>query len=497
MNSPPTEISRRVGLNPAARVIGGAPKGPVQEKGLAYLTGVIMWLMIVMMTIPGDLDFYSKRVLLGGGDANPLTRTLWLAVFAISIAIVFSRISLIRRLLRRVNPFFILFLVLAATSILWSIDPQQTVIRVIRMTIVCSACLAVAVAGWHPRRFQQLIRGPVTILLFGSIIFCLVRPDLAIHHETNSELLNAWHGLFATKNGLGAVAAYGVLFWAHAWISRETARLRALIAACAAFVCLVMSRSDTSMIATILSVMALFLLMRAPGSMRRSMRYLATALIILILLYSMAMLKVIPGLDILLSPIPMITGKDLTFSHRAEIWAAVVDHVQLRPIFGSGYSAYWTMGRPGPDMESYAVMSKLDGFYPGSSHNGYLQILNDLGAVGLIILLGYLAVYFRQSIRLYGIDRNQGALFLALLLQQATINLSEPLWLNVLLVDFIVMTTATTCLARSLVDDKNGYPPAAGAVGYSRPLRVLRTSSQRAGKLKRLFSPPNPRTRHS
>lgn len=430
------------------------PRGPSQEKGFSLLTAGITSLMIVMMCIPNNLDWYTTGVL-EGGDANPVTRALWLGVFAICMTIVLLRVSHTARLLRQINTFFLLLTALAICSIAWSINPGQTAVRLVRMMIMCSAFLAIAVAGWHSRRFQQIVRPPVTALLIGSIIFVLARPDLAIHRELNPELLNAWHGLFPTKNGLGALAAYGVIFWTHAWLSHETSRGRALIGAAAAATCLIMSRSETSMIATVLSVMALVLLMRTPGSMRRSVRYLATGLVVLILVYSLAMLKVVPGLEVLLSPIPLITGKDLTFSNRAAIWAAVVDHVQLRPLLGSGYSAYWTMGKPTPDMESYAVISKLDGFYPGSSHNGYLQVLNDLGAVGLIFLLGYLAAYLRQSIRLYAIDRSQGALFLAVLLQQATINLSEPMWFNVLLVDFVVMSIATTCLARSLLDARN------------------------------------------
>jgi O-antigen ligase len=217
-----------------------------------------------------------------------------------------------------------------------------------------------------------------------------------------------------------------------------------------------MSRSDTSIMATALTVLALLLLMRTPRSMRRLIPLLASGLIALILLYSMAMLKFIPGLEIILAPIPMITGKDLTFSHRAEIWAVVVDHVRLRPILGSGYGAYWVPGLPTPDMESYEVLRALNGLYPGSSHNGYLQILNDLGLVGLLCLIGYVVVFFRQSLRLYAIDATQGALFFGLLLQQATINLSEPDWLNVLNVDFIPLSIATTCLARALLDAKSG-----------------------------------------
>jgi len=451
-------------------------EGLGQDRIFSFLTATIAWVMIVMMSVPGNPDYFVTGIVIGG-DANPVTRSLWLAVFALSVAILLLRMSMALRLVRQVNVFFLLFIALATVSIMWSIDAGQTGVRLFRLMVMTAAVLAIATVGWDLRRFQELIRPPVTLLLAGSIVFCLLRPDIAIHHDPEPELLNAWKGMFPTKNALGGAAAFGFIFWAHAWLTRETGRAKAVLGACIAAVCLVKSRSSTSTIATVLSVMAMLLLMRSPGSMRRSVRYLSTALIVMILLYSLAMLKVVPGSDFILSPIPLITGKSLTFSNRATIWAAVLEHVRLRPWFGSGYSAYWLVGLPTPYDESYSVIAKLDGFYPGSAHNGYLQILNDLGIAGLVVLLGYIAVFFRQAMRLYAINREQGALFLCVLLQQATINLSEPLWLNVLLVDFLFVSMATSCLARSLLEARAramqgvGIPVRSTDV-IQRPMRV-------------------------
>jgi exopolysaccharide production protein ExoQ len=419
----------------------------------SLLIALVAWTLIIMMIVPGDLN-YAPNAAPPSDDGFPLTRILWLASLGVGAILSFSRPALSLRVWRQMNIFLLLFIALAVVSTLWSIDPGQTIRYLVRMVTLFVASLAVAVVAWNPRRYQQLVRPVLTIMLLGSIIFGMISPELAIHQETQAELLNAWHGLFETKNALGAAASFTFILWAHAWLTRETKRLYAVLGMLIAGTCLILSRSSTSTITTILAVLTLLLLMRAPTSLRRSMPYLTSGLVVLILLVSLAMLKVVPGLEILVAPIPAITGKDLTFSNRANIWAAVVDHVKLRPLLGSGYSAYWIMGTPTPDAESYAIKSKLEGFYPGSAHNGYLQVLNDLGAVGLCCLLGYLYVFVRDSIRLYRIDRTQGALFLVLFLQQTTINLTEPVWLNVLLVEFLLVSMATTCLARALAEAK-------------------------------------------
>lgn len=446
-----------------------------------------MWAAIVLLVIPGNLDYTGTAA--DGGDANPVSRTIWMAILGAGAAIAFSRLALCRRVVRQLNVFFILFLALAVASILWSIDPGQTTRRVARMMILCTASLGVALAGWHPRRYQALVRPPLTALLLGSIVFGLVAPDLAIHQSSESQLHDSWHGLFLTKNDLGPAASFAFVLWTHAFFAREGGgRLVSLGAMVVCGLCVFLSRSSASLMATVFTVLALALLMRTPGSMRRSMKYLTSALVVMILLYSMAMLKIVPGLEILLSPVPMITGKDLTFSGRAEIWSVVLDHWRLRPVFGSGYAAFWVVGRPTPDMESYAVLAPLQ-FYPGNSHNGYLQVLNDLGVVGLIFLLGYLVVYLRQSIRLYLIDRSQGALYLGLLLQQAMLNLTEPLWLNAQLLDFLLMTAATTCLARALADAQ----AAKAVVRRAAPLAAAPIAARSGPKplgLRRLLRPP-------
>jgi O-antigen ligase len=94
-------------------------------------------------------------------------------------------------------------------------------------------------------------------------------------------------------------------------------------------------------------------------------------------------------------------------------------------------------------------------FYPSEAHNGYLEMVNDLGFVGLACLLCYLVVWVRQSLRLMKFDRAQAALFLAIFFQQAVTNLSESTWLAINSAFAIaVATLATFAMARALLDQR-------------------------------------------
>jgi O-antigen ligase len=102
-------------------------------------------------------------------------------------------------------------------------------------------------------------------------------------------------------------------------------------------------------------------------------------------------------------------------------------------------------------------------FYPTEAHNGYLDIMNDLGYLGLTCLLLFLATYMRQALQLMRIDRNQAALYLALLFQQLVMNLSESEWLA-RDTTFTILILAVFCLSRGLRESRMNVQPLAVSV---------------------------------
>src|SRR5262249_39412434 len=152
----------------------------------------------------------------------------------------------------------------------------------------------------------------------------------------------------------------------------------------------------TSFIAALFAAVALGLFAKWPQPLRPYLKYAVGLGLILLIVYALAMLHLIPGGRVLFVPLTSLTG-DATFTGRSNIWTIVPDHMQTSPLFGTGYGAYWA--GPDPRSPSYAFITKMNGFYPGSSHNGYLEVANDLGWIGLICLLGYMVVYIRQSLK--------------------------------------------------------------------------------------------------
>jgi exopolysaccharide production protein ExoQ len=421
-----------------------------RDRGLAVLATIIVWLLIVLMIVPEGFDYGLLTQGTVPISADFITRLLWLGLLVGGAAIVLWRSGASLQMLCQSNPYLLAFFALAVLSIVWSLEPRLTLRRDVRFLTFLLAAVAFAVTAWHPRHWQRAMRPVLTVMLLGSIVFGLLEPKLGIHQETTHELTGAWRGLANHKNSLGAIASVAVLLWLHAWGTHEVRWWRALGAAAIAMTCLVLSRSTTSMIATVGSCAVLGMLLKWPQVSRFLLQYAVALVPIAIVCYLLVLLRVLPGLHFVLSPGAALTGGDMTLTGRSEIWFIITDHIRAHPFVGSGYAAYWV--GPDPQSPSYEFITRMNGFYPGSSHNGYLEIANDLGWAGIILLAGYLAKFLQQATVAFDIDRPQGALYIALLAQQSVLNLSESHWFSPLSVQFLMMTIATMSLGRLMLE---------------------------------------------
>ena len=376
----------------------------------------------------------------------------------------------VRELLAVVNRPFLYFLVLATLSLLWSIEPAITLRRLdnppLHIIVLVSHGLLPVSAGSLGDSRPPCDGCSLRCCSRHRQSFAIGTLELGIHQEQQKELLNAWHGIATGKNLLGSLASCACILWLHALLTRETGRIVHGIANLyLAVLCLVMCRSSTSLRATVFAAFFVVLLLRPPGFMRRQMPYFVGLFAVAVLVYALAVLNIVPGLSVLLTPISAITGKDLTFSGRTNIWYVLRLHMPLHPLLGTGYQAYWI--GPIPSSPSYEMIKWL-WFYPTEGHNGYLDVMNDLGYVGGICLLAYFIRYLRQGLELMRLEKARGALYLALIFRAFLADMSESHWFSVTSIDFVIFTLATFSLARELLWRRQGSPgrlPAETAAG--------------------------------
>ena len=103
-----------------------------------------------------------------------------------------------------------------------------------------------------------------------SIIFIAISPDFGIHSSNQPELKDAWHGITMGKNVLGSLASTCIVLWLHGYMSKEVRPMQALLWGGVAAFCLIMSRSATSLMATVFA--CTFMMILFPDEQTRMRR---------------------------------------------------------------------------------------------------------------------------------------------------------------------------------------------------------------------------------
>jgi exopolysaccharide production protein ExoQ len=415
-------------LGPAVRSAGGVG-------GLVVLW-ILFW-MIFYQNLPNDPTYNTS---------NFVDRVIKLSMIGMSLYVIASRWALARSLAKNINTGAAVFVTLCALSAFWSIEPEATLLRFVSLIAIVLLCFAISLAGWSRLRFQQVALPPMMVILGLSLLIGMVAPEKVTEIGTDVSLKDAWRGITLTKNEFGMMASIGVIVCVNRWLAWERRAYWSMAGAAIAFMCLIFSRSNTSLFATLVGVFFMFMVMRIRFIKMRYSTHVVIAIAATLLLYELVIQQVIPGVGVLLSPVTSLMGKDNTFSARTIIWQVIKQHIELAPYLGTGYGAYW-LG-PVPQSPSYIFLSLMY-FYPTESHNGYLEVVNDLGYVGLFCLLVFLVVYIRQALQLMRVDRSQAALYLALLYQQMVMNMSESEWFQ-RTSTFAILILAITCLSRGL-----------------------------------------------
>ncbi len=175
-------------------------------------------------------------------------------------------------------------------------------------------------------------------------------------------------GITTHPNNLAAIMSIGLL----CSVGLQTQTIKGLVALRLAqaliSISLLMAQSITTLVTTLVAL-GLYALLACNSYKRGAQQLLILCIVVVCSLIGWGNLK---------SSLFNITGRDESLSGRDEVWKIVLNEGFKRPIFGSGYGAFWTEGK-GREL--------VHTWNPRQSHNAYLDLWLDLGVVGLAALL--------------------------------------------------------------------------------------------------------------
>ncbi len=264
-------------------------------------------------------------------------------------------------------------------STIWSIDPGLTLRR---SAFLMGTTLAGIYLG--SRYTVTEVTEILLISFYTMCAFTLIYRIAAPRYVIDVSHGNALRGMTLHKNGFGEIMA---LFFLQLllWVPQKKWRFIRFASIPLSFGLLLLSRSSTSLIVTVLvaSIIPTLRVLKLPFRQRWPA----------VLLTGVFSASVVAGLIQLIDPLLGVIGKDTTLTGRFIIWKLVLISISRRPLLGYGFDVYW-QGLKGESLEVIAGA----GWLVPSAHNGYLQAALDIGYVGLALVLITLAISAKRAI---------------------------------------------------------------------------------------------------
>jgi exopolysaccharide production protein ExoQ len=284
------------------------------------------------------------------------------------------------RALRAIPLLLALLLAWCFSSVLWSAEPGVTLRRAgLAAVLVVSALLSVETIG--ARRGLALWKWLLLGVLVVNFLGVRFIPE-AVHlpGETDPQLIGDWRGLYGHKNIAGSVGAMTALLFVFAPARNRWHKAFDLAVAAAAVAFTVMTRSKSSL--GILAVAALLAAVYRVAWRREIDRAIVLAAGAVVAVVAVALLAADQN-----AVLRLFENPD-EFTGRAAIWQAEIAYIGDHPLFGAGFGTFSDTGGVSP-LHNYVAGWVAEASH---GHNGYLQILVTVGAIGFVLALAALVV---------------------------------------------------------------------------------------------------------
>jgi exopolysaccharide production protein ExoQ len=303
---------------------------------------------------------------------------MWGVIDLIVVIVCFFHARQLVRVASR-QPFILAFVGWASLSLMWSDDPQLTMRRIVGL--LCTTALGFFLGmRFEMKALLRILAWALAFAVIASIIAAVLFPSFGIMAKLDG---GAWRGIFAHKNELGRTMGIAlIVFICLLWESRQN-RSTDLIFFSLGVALLVLSRSMTSIIVTVLTLSVGFY-RRSRLRPSQSVAFLATSLLV----GFVATVYLQSRMDSIFEMI----GRDSNLTGRIPLWRLSIAAMLHRPLLGAGWDAFW----PGPDGDT--IRSLVRWVVP-HAHNGFLEISLNIGVIGLLIFMLFNFDCFRRALR--------------------------------------------------------------------------------------------------
>ncbi len=337
-------------------------------------------LLVFLVAVSAGAFGFVDLMAFGAGftktSESLFSRLLWPAIYLAFLALFVVHFKeLVSASLR--SWVMLLWPLLAAASVLWSIDPNATANGALRLTFTVLIGIYIG-ARFGISTLMKVVFAVLVVAIGASIVSHLAALDFAVMEN------GMVRGIFHHKNSLGSRAALllvtALVLFIAGWRRWLTGFGMAIAAAG-----ILLSQSVTALLVALGACLAvpLFMALRQPGP------GLAHRVVLIGWAASMvALVVVLSEIDPIRQSLDAL-DRDATMSGRSILWETALAHIAERPVLGVGYDAFWDAAL---DWRMFAVLEELG--YVLHFHNTFLEIGAQLGWTGIAVAAFTVLAYF-------------------------------------------------------------------------------------------------------
>lgn len=349
----------------------------------------VAWMFILGSRLPSQ--WLGGGVSRAGGasleEGNPVDRAIFTGLILIAIAVLVSRGFKWSNFFSR-NLALTAFVMFALLSVVWSDYPFITFKRWFR-DLGNYLVILVALSDRRPREaVTTVLRHFCYLLIPLCILLNKYFPELSKQYDPFSGVAT-YAGATTSKNMLGVACLISGMFFfwdtVTRWSKRKEKGTKRILLVNVIFLAMTLwllgvANSATSKLCLTLGC---FVILGTQSKVfRRNPKFLKASIPSIFVLYVILAF----GFNIN-AEVAQAVGRDPTLTDRTKIWA-IVANMHTNPLVGTGYETFWL----GPRLD--VVWSTFPGL--NEAHNGYLEIYLNLGIIGLILLLAFLAASYQN-----------------------------------------------------------------------------------------------------
>ncbi len=384
--------------------------------------------MLLSSFLPSDLSWPEDRSVSVLSDGSWASRLPLVVMLGWSVWLWLKSPTRMWNFEWTVTPWLIAMVIWVAATIGWSALPGDSFKSWLRLVLIVMTVVVLA-HGYQGRMLDFLSDGVLILMLVlvPSVLVSVLKPGIG--QESVAGIAGAWRGITSQKNTLGLASALALTWYFVLLLARPTRMAGRWWMAAVAVVCLLGCRSSTSLVMTCL-MSGIFWLYYRPHL--NSFAWLSRLMLVLFLvvmgyayLYFMWHSR-LPTWEGFVGSIAEMFGKGADLSGRTDIWPLLWAEIDKHPWLGLGFAAFWR----GPGSPSQYMADVLF-WAPTTAHNGYIDLINELGLIGLMLFLTLCFFQLVRTAQLHKQHRVDAAVHLSLLLPFLLWNFSETSAMNV------------------------------------------------------------------